>query len=90
MSEHAFDTIGKIHCKIKTCDRSIAPSDHGHFRNVEVVQNGDCIGGEVIVVEFGEVGIRAATLASRAARIVRYFLSQLIVEWWANLLTLAE
>jgi hypothetical protein len=66
MGENTLYARAVVHGKVEADDCTIAPTNYSDARDTEVVENGDYVTGEVIVVEFGEVCVGAAPFATGA------------------------
>ncbi len=66
MGENSVDAGAVVHGEVKTDDRSIAPADYCYAGDVKMVQDGDCVASEIVVVELGEIYEGAAPFAAGA------------------------
>ena len=69
MSEHSLYARAVVHGKVKSDDGTVAPADYCDAGDVEVVEDGDCVAGEVVVVKFCEVCVGTAPFAAGAGTI---------------------
>lgn len=85
MSKNSLDARAVVHGEVKTDYRAVAPAYNCYTRNIEMVKDGDCVAGEVVVVKSGEVYVRASAFTASAGKLVSCELIELL-----GLLTLEE
>lgn len=69
MSEHSLYARAVVHGKVKSDYCTVAPADYCDAGDVEVVEDGDCVAGEVVVVKICEVCVGTASFAAGARTI---------------------
>jgi hypothetical protein len=64
--EYALDTGTVVHGEVQADNGAVAPANDCYAGNIEVVKDGNGVAREVVVMEFGEVCVRATAFTTSA------------------------